>query len=152
LCVDYLGLLNFSDRRNKNDYRVNTGEVIKDTKSLALTFRNGDGLPIITPHQINRDGWEYACKTDPPGEYTPKALSETNEIIASCDLMFTIFLDEVYKSHNEAMFGSLKIRDDKLVPYHLIYCNQDTRYIGDLDLNSEGPVIDHEGLIQSIEF
>lgn len=86
LCVlDYAQLLK-PDRRHNSD-REGYSEVVKDLKQAATTFEEGNGVPLVSPWQVNRTSWEEAQRT---GFYTTKATSETAEASNTADIIVSL--------------------------------------------------------------
>jgi len=76
--------------------------MIKWLKNQTITFNNGRGLRIITPFQINREGWKEAVKNE--GAYKLTALSNAHEAERSPDQIYALYsTEEMRKS------GSIKI-------------------------------------------
>jgi replicative DNA helicase len=101
--VDYLNLLKAPTKRS-NAIEEAT-DILKAAKVLATSF-NGEGLPIISPWQINREGYEAAMTS---GEYQINHLSNASEAEKSSDFIISIFQDQERK--NEVYLKFLKTRD-----------------------------------------
>lgn len=83
--MDYLALLQTGVRRNS--MREELSALMKDAKLLAVNFNNGQGVPLVSPWQVNRDARE---KAEQEGMYTSKALSETAEATNSSDVIVSL--------------------------------------------------------------
>ena len=108
LLLDYVGLM-VQDREYKyGDYNIDLNNIIKRLKNTAINFNNGRGLRVITPFQVNRDGWKEACKNN--GVYRLTALSNANEAERSADGVITLFMTDEDKKNGIIKIGSLKNR------------------------------------------
>lgn len=85
--VDYLALLRSERRRNTR--REELSDIVQEAKQLAATYEDGRGVPIISPWQINREGWEHAKEK---GYYTLAQLAETAESASTADVVFTLLV------------------------------------------------------------
>ena len=95
--VDYVGLMVQDKKDRYGDFNVDLNNMIKWLKNQTLTFNNGRGLRIITPFQINREGWKEAVKND--GVYRLTALSNAHEAERSPDQIYALYsTDEMRKS------------------------------------------------------
>lgn len=83
--MDYLALLS-SDRKRQTT-REELAAIIKEAKQVATTFRDGEGVPLLSPWQLSRSAQEQAEKI---GMYTTAALSETAEATNSSDSIITL--------------------------------------------------------------
>jgi replicative DNA helicase len=106
--VDYVGLMVQDKELRYGDFNVDLNNMIKRLKNLALTFDNGRGLRMITPHQVNREGWKEACKND--GVYRLTALSNANEVERSSDGVIALFMTDEMKRHGNMKITCLKNR------------------------------------------
>lgn len=84
--VDYLGLLK-SDRRRTSE-REEMNEIIKEAKTFAVGFDNGNGVPLLSPWQMSREAHNNAQTT---GHYTLGSLSDTSEAEKSADTVASLF-------------------------------------------------------------
>jgi replicative DNA helicase len=106
--VDYLGLM-IQDREERyGDWNVDLNGIIKRMKNLALTFNSGKGTRIISPFQINREGWKEAVKND--GVYQLTALSNAHEAERSADQIIALFTDNEKKKAGTTKICCLKHR------------------------------------------
>lgn len=106
--IDYLALLH-SDRRRQSG-REELTDIVKDAKVLAATFDDGRGVPIVSPWQFSRAGYDEALKT---GFYTLRHLAETGEAEKSADIVVALLGkgDGVQMRHSELKCQCLKNRD-----------------------------------------
>jgi replicative DNA helicase len=106
--IDYVSLLGADEWEKTRDHNETLNNVIKNLKRLCLTFNNGKGLRILTPHQANREGYKEAKKNE--GVYDLTALSNTHEIERSADLVISIFKFDSTGDNNRLKFCCLKNR------------------------------------------
>jgi hypothetical protein len=90
--VDYLALLRAEAARR--DLREQLSEIIKDGKQLAATYRDGLGVPLISPWQMSREGWKAARPPAGRGFYTLADLGDTHEASATADTIITLLEDD----------------------------------------------------------
>jgi hypothetical protein len=106
--IDYVGLMTQDKELRYGDFNVDLNSMVKWLKNFALTFDSGRGLRVITPHQVNREGWKEACKND--GIYRLTALSNANETERSSDGVIALFMTEEMKRHGNVKITCLKDR------------------------------------------
>jgi Replicative DNA helicase len=107
--VDYVGLMIQDKESRYGEFNVDLNNMVKRLKNFALTFDNGRGLRMITPHQVNREGWKEACKNE--GVYRLTALSNANEVERSSDGVIALFMTDEDKKHGNVKITCLKHRD-----------------------------------------
>ncbi len=137
LVVDYLGLLAPDPNakvRSKFDI-VNYNFIA--AKRMAMEFARGDGIYVLTPHQINRKGEKSAREGGAAreaansttlvqlrGRYEMDALADANEAERSSDVVCTIYQDNAYYAENRAVMCLLKNRDgSKPEPWMIEFYN-----------------------------
>jgi len=108
LIIDYVTLMVPDKNDRSKDFNADLNAIFKKLKMLALTFNNGQGLRVITPHQINREGWKEASKNE--GVYKLTALSSANESERSADGVITLFMTEEMKKSGLMKICCLKNR------------------------------------------
>ena len=107
--VDYISLMGAEKHERTRDHNETTNNVIKSLKRLCLTFNNGKGIRLLSPHQINREGYKEARKNE--GVYLLTALSNTHEAERSGDLIISIYkFDEDGDNNNRLKICCLKQR------------------------------------------
>ena len=106
--IDYVGLMAQDKEHRYGDFNVDLNNMIKWLKNFALNFDNGRGLRVITPHQVNREGWKEACKHE--GVYQLTALSNANEVERASDGVIALFMTEEMKRHGNVKITCLKDR------------------------------------------
>lgn len=110
LFVDEVRLVN--PHRKYGSTTESWNEVLKDLKQLALRFNGGEGLPIVSPFQTNRQGYREAEKNE--GEYKADCLSYANEAERSSDVIIYTYLDPDLRDAQEIKIGNLKNRDNEI--------------------------------------
>lgn len=83
--VDYLAQFRAAERID--GYRERLTSILKDAKRMAVTFNNGQGVPLVSPWQINREWFDRAQTA---GMYTKQALAETSEAERSPDVIVSL--------------------------------------------------------------
>lgn len=83
--IDYLALLR-PDRMRK-DRREDLSGILIDAKDSARSFADGLGYPMVSPWQVNREGWKAAKEAK---EYNLAALAESAEASNSADLVLAL--------------------------------------------------------------
>ena len=105
IIIDYATLL--APRRRRNQRHEEMAEIMRDCKALAFNFNNGEGVPVLTAHQISRQGRDSAGKR---GYYTLNDLAETSGAERNMDGVLWVLRDEDNKERNTAWLGCAKNR------------------------------------------
>lgn len=114
IVVDYMGLM-VPDRADRyGEFNLDLNTTIKKLKTLALTFNNGRGLRMISPFQVNRDGWKEAAKAE--GVYRLTALSSANESERSADGVISLFMSDEMRKSGLMKLTCLKNRRGPMFP------------------------------------
>ena len=149
LVVDYLALLR-SERRRDSD-REELGTIIKSAKQLATTFADGNGVPLVSPWQVNRAAKEQANKA---GMYSLSSLAETAEATNSADVIVSLLEPEDnYGRYADLRAQVLKNRDGETfnhIPLVVDYATSAFRDKDDsqvTDLLAEPTGQEYEGLL-----
>jgi len=109
LCVvDYLNLLKPTRKRNSAVEEGN--DKLSEAKVLATSF-NGHGIAIISPWQMNREGYDEALISQ---EFRIDRLAQTSEAEKSADWIISLYQDQERK--NEVYLKLLKTRDSAFGP------------------------------------
>lgn len=106
--LDYIGLMVQDKGDSYKDFNIDLNNIIKRLKNLALTYDNGRGLIIISPFQVNREGWKDAAKNE--GVYRLTALSNANEAERSPDFVISLFMSDDDKKNGIMKITCLKHR------------------------------------------
>jgi hypothetical protein len=112
--LDHAGLMSPRKWVNSTTDRIN--EVIRDCKKLAMSFNRGQGIPVVSLFQINRQGFLAAQKRREAGAdtlYDLTSLSYANECERSADIVTVSWLDDQLRNENKVLFQCLKSRDQK---------------------------------------
>lgn len=105
--IDYLRLLR-SDKKRQTD-REEINSIMVETKQLATTFRDGYGVPIVSPWQVSRAQQEIAMKAQ---YYTTAALAESSEASNTADVIVALLAPgESESRYAELKAQALKNRD-----------------------------------------
>lgn len=131
LLPDYITRLPLDAKYLKYDHTTGMNLTIADWKRFAMQFDNGNGLPVVSPFQINREGYKRA-KTN-GGRYTKADFAQYNAAEKEADNMGYIFYDEDEAATSEPKGGLAKARYGAMVfdPVNF-YIDPDSRRIFDL--------------------
>jgi len=110
--IDYISLLGVDKFEKNNDYNQNLNTIIKRLKRLCLTFNSGKGIRMLSPFQVNREGYRKAKEND--GVYDATALSNAHEAERSADVIMSIFAGDSERKSGMLKICNLKNRRDKL--------------------------------------
>lgn len=136
LCVvDHFALM--TPEKSTRNYYTDLNSIVRGTKRLALTFNNGQRIPIVGLLQINRQGKDDASKND--GVYKMQALADSNEAERSADVITTTYLDTDLRANGSVKFGCLKNRDNPHFAPFTANIDWNTKYL----LNVFAPGSDH---------
>jgi len=114
--LDYVGLMIQDKNERYGDFNIDLNNIIKRLKNIGINFDNGRGVRVITPFQVNREGWKEAVKND--GVYKLTALSNANEAERSADGVIALFMDSEMKRNGLTKLSCLKHRDgDDFLPF-----------------------------------
>ncbi len=111
LVIDYIYLMGADKDEKAKDGNETINNIIRTLKRMTLTFNNGKGIRILSPHQINREGYKEALKNE--GVYYLTSLANTNEAERSSDVVISVFkFEEKNVASNRLKICGLKIRRD----------------------------------------
>lgn len=136
ILIDYIGLLGADKGKGKSDRRQIINDNLVAAKQMALEFDHGNGILVLAPHQINRQGFKKASEN--AGIYEIEALSDANEAERSSDVVLTIYQDVALRQKKEAVICNLKNRDGRLVTPFNIYMPAEHKFVADLATPGEG--------------
>lgn len=129
IIIDYIALLaGNSNGKNARYDRIN--ENLTRAKLMALSFDRGNGIGVVSPHQISREGLRKAQQND--GVYGMDALADTSEAERTADVAYAIYLDDRLRAMNECLFSPLKNRNGELGEPFRAYCDSRHRIFGNL--------------------
>ena len=113
LAVDYLALVNPSSGGQSLKESAYANMAIRESKQMAMAFKQGKGVTLISPVQSNREGFKEAEKNG--GRYTLRALAWAPEGEKSADLVHAIYRSPTLAGLHQAQMQNLKARDRQLV-------------------------------------
>lgn len=99
-------------RKHYKDYVIGLNSVVNESKQLALQFNHNEGLAVLMLYQINRQGKAMADKNE--GVYDMSAITYSNAIDKSADVITTTYLNNDYRKQGLTKFCCLKNRDNPL--------------------------------------
>lgn len=103
LTIDSLNLLRPDERRNSRNEELTN--ILIAAKNLCTGY-NGSGVSLLSPWQINRNGFEKAKISQ---SYDLNDLAEAAEAERSADFIFSLYYDD-QQSNKNATFQALKTR------------------------------------------
>ena len=127
LVIDYIGLIKSG---KFSDYKDSLNQLIRDVKQWAMSFDGGRGVPILTPFQCNRHGYEEARKNQ--GVYEISALSHANEAERTADFVIAIYAPEDERALEEAVVTCLKFRDAETFSPMKVYAGFPHKIFGEM--------------------
>lgn len=89
--IDYISLLGADEHERSRDGNETVNNIVKNLKRLCLTFNEGRGIRVLSPHQSNRDGYKKAKDPSNEGIYDLTAISNNHEIERSADLVISVY-------------------------------------------------------------
>jgi len=116
IVLDYIGLV---EARSFADYKDSLNLLMRQMKQWAMTFDGGRGVPIISPFQCNRKGYEAAKQNN--GIYDITALSHASEAERTADAVYAIYAPEEERALREATITNLKSRDSQTLAPFKVY-------------------------------
>jgi hypothetical protein len=148
LVVDYVQLMSPEAGVKFADRREGMNQLMKDIKTLAMTFNDGEGVGILSPYQANRDGYKQATNND--GVYELYAMSEYSESEKSADCIASGYLNDELKADHEMICAGIKHRNKPTVPPFRLATKLASRYVG--VGSAESPVISNVLDLSDINF
>lgn len=111
LVVDYLALM--SGTRRYNSKREELSAIVLDAAHLVVDFQRGEGVPMVSPWQLNRESQKELTRT---GEIDTSGLAETAEAVNSADKVIVLTPDgEREERHAGLRLNLLKNRDGRVL-------------------------------------
>jgi replicative DNA helicase len=145
LVLDYFGLMKEDAGQSARDWNTDLNSIIKKSKSLALTFNEGQMLRVISPFQINRAGYDAALKND--GVYPLSSLSNANEAERTSDIVISVFTTDEMKKAGIAKIACMKHRQGATFSPFEAHLDFKTKRLSDFIQVKDG---DSDELIQDI--
>ena len=106
--IDYISLMGADEGERSRDHNEVTNNIVKNLKRFCITFNNGRGIRLLSPHQANRDGYREAKKSE--GLYDLTALSNNHEVERSADLVISSYKFDSEGDNNRLKYCCLKNR------------------------------------------
>jgi hypothetical protein len=147
MVVDYISLLSVEKELRSRDHNENLNAIIKGLKRECLTFNNGKGLRMLSPFQVNRDGYKEARAND--GLYFPTCLSNAHEAERSSDVVVTSYISDDDRKNGLIKFCNLKNRRDSPFDPFQACIDFETKYIYDFSGDSSRDPIHNMELVLS---
>jgi len=135
LVIDYLGLVDPDRAVSGMESGSNLNRVIRQAKLMAMSL----GIPVVSPHQANREGLKEADKAG--GRYKISALANANEAERSSDVVYYVYLDNTLRDQRELIVGNLKTRNGPVIDQFRVYANPSTHIIDNLRVG-DMPIVD----------
>lgn len=135
--VDYVSLLGVDRGSRTSDHNQNLNNIIKQLKRTCLTFNNGKGVRMLSPFQMNREGFKEAKAND--GVYFSTALSNAHEAERSADVIMSLWLGEEQRRNGTLKICNLKDRRNKLFPPLEACINLESKFIYDFAGQTSDP-------------
>lgn len=118
--IDHLGLVGGSGVSERE--RLN--QIIRDLRSISLSFANGRGVGFLVLHQISKTGKNHADAHE--GNYAMSSLAETIEAARSADVIITFYKKDITDPNDRIIhIGNIKNRNDRCFPAFNIECEFD---------------------------
>lgn len=134
--IDYISLMGADEGERSRDHNETINNTVKNLKRFCLTFNNGMGIRILSPHQANRDGYREAKKNE--GLYDLTALSNNHEVERSADLVISTYKFDSEGDNNRLKFCCLKNRRNKFFKPFDACIDFDTGFIWNYTHSIEG--------------
>jgi KaiC/GvpD/RAD55 family RecA-like ATPase len=145
--IDYISLLSMEKEMRSRDHNENLNMIVKALKRECLTFNNGKGMRILSPWQVNREGYKEARAND--GIYFPTCLSNAHETERSADVVITGYMSEEDRKNGLIKFCNLKNRRDKFFDPFYGCVDLQTKYIYDFSGDASRDPIQNMELVIS---
>ena len=130
--LDYVGLMVADKSERYGDWNVDLNNIVKKLKNTCLTFDDGRKIRIISPFQVNREGWKEATKNE--GVYRLSALSNANEAERASDLVVSVFMSDEMKKAGMIKICCLKHRQGGIFSPFEARADLPTRHIRDFEI------------------
>jgi len=129
IVIDYITLLSVDKDSRSRDTNENLNVIIKGLKRECLTFNNGKGVRMLSPFQVNREGYKEARANE--GVYFPTCLSNAHEAERSADVVITAYMSDDDRKNGLIKFCNLKNRRDRFFDPFQACIDLQTKYIYD---------------------
>jgi replicative DNA helicase len=136
LCViDYLTLLRAETKRDRAHEEYN--DILRSAKQMATSFDNGNGIPVISPWQVQQKAYREAMERR---AYTLTNLADTSEAEKISDLIIMLMREE--DEFRSARIQFLKARDADIPPIQEVEIDFRNSYFADRSLGGYVPSTD----------
>lgn len=108
LWIDYLTRLPLDVKYARTDHTHAMNLTIQEAKQFAMAFDGGEGLPVCTAFQVNRDGLRKAQKNG--GHLDATALGQYNAAEKEADWITYTWYDVVERRESSCKIGMIKSR------------------------------------------
>lgn len=134
LMLDYTALLKPEfNRMNSIDA---TTEIANDLKLTALSFNNGEGIPIIAAHQVSRDARNRAEEAEPQ-RYDRAFLATSSGIERAADVILWLLRTDEMLAQREVKMGVNKFRRGKVPPDIIVREYYDCSKLSSIQMEKE---------------
>jgi hypothetical protein len=130
LAVDYIGRLNYEG----NDRREAISKIFHHAQGLTQTYKDGKGIVVMTPLQVNKAGFQKAAAWAPDaaeyGVYDGTDVDTFTDAVRDLDLIINVFYHgETLKATATSKISEMKSR--RSVHFEPFYVKADrrTRYM-----------------------
>ena len=128
--VDYLALLDVEKEYRSRDKTENLTYILQGSKRICLTFNNGQGMRMLSPWQINRQGYSDALKNG--GLYEGFHLANAAECERTADVIIASFLDPALRDSSLVQYCCIKNRRNPFFKPFKAAVNFPSRFIHDI--------------------
>lgn len=108
LWIDYITRLPLDAKYNGMDYTTGMNLTLADAKRFAMSFKQGEGLAVCSPFQVNREGYKKGKTTE--GRLDKPALAQFNAAEKEADVISYIWYDDEERATSEPKIGLMKSR------------------------------------------
>jgi replicative DNA helicase len=134
LMLDYTALLKPEfTRMNSIDA---TTEIANDLKLTALSFNNGEGLPIIAAHQVSREARNRAEEAEVQ-RYDRAFLATSSGIERAADIILWLLRTDDMVAQREVKMGINKFRRGKIMPDFILREYYDCSKLSSIQMEKE---------------
>lgn len=131
LWIDYLTRLPVDSIYARMEITAARNETIADAKRFAMSWKQGTGLAVNTPFQVNREGFKKAKANE--GRMDKTALAQYNAAEKEADNIMYIWFDSDEAATSEPKVGILKARWGKVPADPIsLFIEPDSRRIIDM--------------------
>jgi len=111
--VDYITRMPVDPKYQRLDLIWGRNETIREMKQFSLRFNKGEGMPVATLFQINRDGWRKGLKEG--GKLDKTSLYQYNAVEQEADIITYVWYDDAEKLASKPKLGMMKSRTGEAI-------------------------------------